>query len=88
MPSCSLHSLPYRADPAEYFQRIRQAPGAVLLDAGRPGAERGRYDLMSAWPLAELAPAADESANDFLARLRAASRPRCRPAARCRSSAD
>ncbi len=72
MPSCSLHSLPYRADPAEYFQRIRQAPGAVLLDAGRPGAERGRYDLMSAWPLAELAPAADESANDFLARLRAA----------------
>ncbi|ARS49182.1 aminodeoxychorismate synthase component I [Ectopseudomonas hydrolytica] len=72
MPSCSLHPLPYRADPAEYFQRIRQAPGAVLLDAGRPGAERGRYDLMSAWPLAELAPSADESANDFLQRLRGA----------------
>ncbi|MGE8505341.1 MAG: aminodeoxychorismate synthase component I [Pseudomonas sp.] len=72
MPSCSLHPLPYRADPAEYFQRIRQAPGAVLLDAGRPGAERGRYDLMSAWPLAELAPTADESANAFLQRLRGA----------------
>lgn len=72
MPSCLIHPVPYRADPAEYFQRIRQAPGAVLLDAGRPGAERGRYDLMSAWPLAELAPAPDESAKDFLQRLRAA----------------
>ena len=72
MPSCSLHPLPYRTDPSDYFRRIRQAPGAVLLDAGRPHAERGRYDLMSAWPLAELAPMADESANDFLQRLRSA----------------
>jgi para-aminobenzoate synthetase component 1 len=70
MPSCSLHPLPYRPDPSDYFRRIRQAPGAVLLDAGRPHAERGRYDLMSAWPLAELAPAPDESANGFLQRLR------------------
>ncbi|MFI7864310.1 aminodeoxychorismate synthase component I [Ectopseudomonas khazarica] len=72
MPSCSLHPLPYRTDPGDYFQRIRQAPGAVLLDAGRPSAKRGRYDLMSAWPLAELAPAHDESANAFLQRLRGA----------------
>ena len=70
MPTCSLHPLPYRTDPSDYFRRIRQAPGAVLLDAGRPNAERGRYDLMSAWPLAELAPATDESAKDFLQRLR------------------
>lgn len=70
MPSCSLYPLPYRTDPSDYFRRIRHAPGAVLLDAGRPNAERGRYDLMSAWPLAELAPTADESANDFLQRLR------------------
>ena len=72
MPSCSLYPLPYRIDPSDYFQRIRQAPGAVLLDAGRPVAERGRYDLMSAWPLAELAPMIDESADDFLQRLRGA----------------
>ena len=72
MPSCSLHPLPYRTDPSDYFQRIRQAPGAVLLDAGRPSATRGRYDLMSAWPLAELAPTPDESANGFLQRLRGA----------------
>ncbi|WP_026146466.1 aminodeoxychorismate synthase component I [Zestomonas thermotolerans] len=72
MPTCTLHPLPYRADPADYFAVIRHAPGAVLLDAGRPRAERGRYDLLSAWPMAELAPAPDESANDFLQRLRAA----------------
>lgn len=70
MPSCSIHALPYSADPAVYFSAISRAPGAVLLDAGRPAAERGRYDLISAWPLAELAPAPDESANDFLQRLR------------------
>uniref|UniRef100_A0A1I7YQJ6 GNAT family N-acetyltransferase n=1 Tax=Steinernema glaseri TaxID=37863 RepID=A0A1I7YQJ6_9BILA len=32
MPTCTLHPLPYQADPAAYFARIRQAPGAVLLD--------------------------------------------------------
>jgi para-aminobenzoate synthetase component 1 len=64
--------LPYREDPAEYFSSLRKAPGAVLLDGGRPMSQRARYDLMSAWPLAALAPAADESANDFVQRLRAA----------------
>ena len=67
-----VHPLPYREDPTARFARIAGAPGAVLLDAGRPGASRGRYDLMSAWPLAELAPAADESAKAFFARLRTA----------------
>src|SRR5690606_26509524 len=41
-------------------------------DSGRPGAERGRYDLLSAWPLACLSPEPDESANHFFQRLRAA----------------
>ncbi|MEX6502837.1 aminodeoxychorismate synthase component I [Pseudomonas zhanjiangensis] len=70
MPSCSFHALPYRADPAAYFSALCHAPGAVLLDSGRPAAQRGRYDLMSAWPLAELAPQADESACAFVQRLR------------------
>ncbi|MDP3814338.1 anthranilate synthase component I family protein, partial [Pseudomonas sp.] len=70
MPTCLVRDLPYRADPACYFNAIAHAPGAVLLDAGRPTAQRGRYDLISAWPLAELAPLADETANDFLQRLR------------------
>src|SRR3990167_7039309 len=70
MPTCVVQNLPYRADPAGYFSAVAHAPGAVLLDAGRPTAQRGRYDLISAWPLAELAPLHDEAANDFLQRLR------------------
>nr|WP_298143267.1 aminodeoxychorismate synthase component I [uncultured Pseudomonas sp.] len=71
MPTCSVYPLPYHADPGVYFSAIANAPGAVLLDAGRPIALRGRYDLLSAWPLAELTPAGNETGNEFLARLRA-----------------
>ncbi|SDB50417.1 aminodeoxychorismate synthase component I [Pseudomonas sp. NFACC13-1] len=70
MPTCSVHPLPYRTNPAEYFAAIRHAPGSVLLDSGRPSAERGRYDLLSAWPLAQLAVLPNESGSDFLQRLR------------------
>ncbi|WP_347904989.1 aminodeoxychorismate synthase component I [Pseudomonas purpurea] len=70
MLTCSVHPLPYHANPAEYFAAIRHAPGAVLLDSGRPTAERGRYDLLSAWPLATLAVAPDENGKEFLQRLR------------------
>ncbi len=42
----------------------------MLLDSGRPNAERGRYDLLSAWPLAQLAVLPDESGADVLRRLR------------------
>ena len=72
MPSCSIHPLPYCADPAIFFERVRHAPGAVLLDAGRPTAERGRFDLISAWPQLELTPRADESGKTFFQRLRQA----------------
>jgi len=70
MLTCSVYPLPYRANPAEYFAAIRYAPGSVLLDSGRPSAERGRYDLLSAWPLATLAVSPDESGGAFLQRLR------------------
>ncbi|MBO1541633.1 aminodeoxychorismate synthase component I [Pseudomonas sp. OA65] len=70
MPTCSVHPLPYRANPAEYFAAIRHAPGSVLLDSGRPSAGRGRYDLLSAWPLEQLTVLPDESGSDFLQRLR------------------
>ena len=70
MLTCSVHPLPYLANPADYFAAIRHAPGAVLLDSGRPTADRGRYDLMSAWPQAELTLQPDESGRDFLQRLR------------------
>ena len=70
MLTCSVYPLPYLANPADYFAAIRHTPGAVLLDSGRPTADRGRYDLMSAWPQAELALQPDESGRDFLQRLR------------------
>lgn len=71
MPSaCTLHSLPYQADPAFYFRHIRREAGAVLLDSGRPGAERGRYDILTAWPVETLTPQGQESGSGFFARLR------------------
>ncbi len=72
MPTCTLHALPYRADPAPWFERIRHAPGAVLLDSGRPTAVRGRFDILSAWPSALFEPARNESGRDFFQRLRQA----------------
>ncbi|HEN8802164.1 TPA: aminodeoxychorismate synthase component I [Pseudomonas putida] len=71
MPTCTLYPLPYQPDPAAYFARLRQAPGAILLDSARPGAERGRFDLLSAWPLQQLQAQPDESGRVFLQRLRA-----------------
>ncbi|MFF7860358.1 aminodeoxychorismate synthase component I [Pseudomonas monteilii] len=71
MPTCTLHALPYQPDPAAYFARLRQAPGAILLDSARPGAERGRFDLLSAWPLQQLQAQPDEDGRAFLQRLRA-----------------
>ncbi|AMB88030.1 aminodeoxychorismate synthase component I [Pseudomonas agarici] len=70
MLTCSVHPLPYAPDPAHYFATIRHAPGAVLLDSGRPVAERGRYDLLSAWPLEQLTVLPDEPAQALLRRLR------------------
>ncbi|HAB64614.1 MAG TPA: aminodeoxychorismate synthase component I, partial [Pseudomonas sp.] len=72
MPLCTLHALPYRPDPAFWFERIRHAPGAVLLDSGRPIAERGRFDLLSAWPIQVLEPSASETGVGFFSRLREA----------------
>ncbi|MFJ2982068.1 MULTISPECIES: aminodeoxychorismate synthase component I [unclassified Pseudomonas] len=70
MPTCTLYPLPYQPDPAAYFARLRQAPGAILLDSARPGAERGRFDLLSAWPLQHVQAQPDEPGRAFLQRLR------------------
>lgn len=43
-----------------------------MLDSGRPTAERGRYDLMSAWPMQVFEPEAEETGAAFFARLRGA----------------
>ncbi|MCI3945087.1 aminodeoxychorismate synthase component I [Pseudomonas syringae] len=70
MSTCSIHPLPYNTDPAVFFSRIRHEPGAVLLDSGRPVAGRGRYDLLSAWPLETLVVTEDETGTAYLQRLR------------------
>lgn len=70
MLTCSVHPLPYNPNPADYFAAIRHAPSAVLLDSGRPIADRGRYDMLSAWPIETLSVHPDESGRDFLQRLR------------------
>ncbi|HYQ49863.1 MAG TPA: anthranilate synthase component I family protein, partial [Pseudomonas sp.] len=72
MPTCTLHPLPYQPDPAACFARLRQAPGAILLDSARPGAERGRFDMLSAWPQQHLQAQPNEDGRTFLQRLRAA----------------
>jgi para-aminobenzoate synthetase component 1 len=70
MNSCTLHPLAYQADPTHYFAAIRHAPGAVLLDSARPVAERGRFDVLSAWPMETFRPNPDESGAVFFQRLR------------------
>ncbi|SER24517.1 para-aminobenzoate synthetase component 1 [Pseudomonas sp. NFACC02] len=70
MPTCSVHPLAYQVDPTGYFSIIRHAPGAVLLDSGRPDANRGRFDILSAWPVETLTPATEETGAAFLQRLR------------------
>lgn len=88
MPTCTLHLLPYQPDPAFYFERLRCAPGAILLDSARPSAERGRYDLLSAWPLQQLQVRSDEEGQAYLQRLRQAladlGKPGCPRASSCR----
>ncbi len=71
---CRLHPLAYRSDPSDWFSRVKEAPGAVLLDSGRPIATRGRFDILSAWPLETLCPEANEDGAQFFARLRSAQR--------------
>ena len=72
MQRCNAHPLPYAADPAVYFRAFHHVPGAILLDSGRPTAERGRFDVLSAWPLTQLTPNPDESGQAFFSRARQA----------------
>ncbi len=42
--------LPYRSG-LDYFEHISHLPNPVLLDSGQPGAQQGRFDIVSAAPL-------------------------------------
>ncbi len=45
-----LDDLPYQRDSCELFERIRDLPGAALLDSSFPHSTAGRYDILTAHP--------------------------------------
>lgn len=49
-----IHPLSYRPDPSYHFAALRQRPGAILLDSGRPATQAGRFDIISTDPVATL----------------------------------
>ena len=51
-----LDELPYRRDSSEMFERIRELPGAALLDSSFPLSAAGRYDILTAGPVDQVAP--------------------------------
>ena len=69
-----LQEIPYCPDSCELFERIRELPGAALLDSSFPHARSGRYDILTASPvstdLPELPQAASEAeTRDFYSAL-------------------
>ena len=82
MLTCHLFALEYHADPRHYFSQLHAEDGAVLLDSGKPNSQRGRYDILSAWPLASITPHKHESTADFSQRCRVLLQqlPECQPA--------
>ena len=71
MSTCQLFSLDYHPDPAHYFQRLHAQQGAVLLDCGQPVSQRGRFDILSAWPLVQISPTPEELVAGFRQRCQA-----------------
>lgn len=55
MGAITIIPVPYRVDGCGYFAQLRPLDGAVLLDSAHAHGARGRFDLMSALPLCELA---------------------------------
>jgi para-aminobenzoate synthetase component 1 len=56
----TLFRLPYAEHSAHWFLRVRHLGHAVWLDSAWPYSQRGRYDIISAAPLATLDPTAVE----------------------------
>ena len=49
-----LTELPYYSDSARLFDAVVNRPWAVFLDSGQPATQQGRYDFISADPMAVL----------------------------------
>ncbi|WP_447895586.1 aminodeoxychorismate synthase component I [Vreelandella sp. GE22] len=50
----TLTALLYAQDPLALFARLKERPGAMLLDSGRPKATSGRFDILVSDPIATL----------------------------------
>ena len=62
-----LDDLPYQRDSCELFERVRDLPGAALLDSSFPHSTAGRYDILTALPIDRL-PSLPEDANEAQSR--------------------
>ncbi len=70
-PQSGLYALPWQADISLRFSSFHAAPGAILLDSGQPAPDSpARFDIASAWPLAQISPQEPETAGSFLTRAR------------------
>ncbi len=70
-----LEDIPYCLDSCELFERIRDLPGAALLDSAYPHCASGRHDIIAADPernaVPQLGPGADERrCRDYFVELR------------------
>jgi len=55
MSQCFIRELPYAADSADLLRRFSVLPGLVFLDSSGAGpSQDGRYDILSAMPVARL----------------------------------
>ena len=52
MANSLLTELPYFSDSARLFEAVANKPWAVFLDSGYPATQQGRYDFISADPMA------------------------------------
>ena len=63
-----LEELTYSPDSCELFERIRDLPGAALLDSSFPHTRSGRYDILAANPLEDGLPDLAAGANEIQTR--------------------
>ena len=71
MLTCQLFALDYHPDPSHHFTKVQAHSGAVLLDSGQPSSQRGRFDILSAWPLSSITPEPNEPLDSFRQRCQA-----------------
>ncbi len=60
----SLDEIPYSLDSTTLFSRLKELPGAAFFDSAHPHSNAGRYDILTACPLAEKFPRLSAGANE------------------------